>query len=33
MDWRTIDWKLSQRTERERKTVFIGVALGIPLII
>lgn len=33
MDWRSIDWKLTQRTERERKTVYIGVALGIPLII
>ncbi|MFT5576769.1 MAG: general secretion pathway protein M [Bermanella sp.] len=33
MDWRTIDWKLTQRTESERKTVFIGAAAGIPLII
>jgi|GEM_PF-976240 len=43
MDWRNrivhrfnldkIDWKLSQRTESERKTVYIGVAVGIPLII
>ena len=33
MDWRNIDWKLSERTESERRTVYIGVALGIPLII
>lgn len=33
MDWRNIDWKLPQRTERERRTVYIGVALGVPLII
>lgn len=33
MDWKAIDWKLSQRTESERRTVYIGVAVGIPLIV
>ncbi len=33
MNWRSIDWKLTQRTERERKIVYCGVAVGIPLII
>ena len=28
-----IDWKLSRHSERERRTVFIGVAVGIPLIV
>lgn len=30
-NWRDIDWRLSQRTERERRTVFAGVLLGVPL--
>ena len=33
MQWRDIDWKLTQRTERERQIVFGGVALAVPLLI
>ncbi|WP_372749139.1 type II secretion system protein GspM [Litorivivens sp.] len=33
MQWRDIDWKLSQRTARERQIVFGGVAVAIPLLV
>ncbi len=33
MNWREIDWKLTQRTERERHIVFGGAALAVPLLI
>lgn len=33
MNWRDIDWKLSQRTERERQIVYGGVAIAIPLLV
>ena len=33
MNWREIDWRMTQRTPRERQIVYGALAIGIPLLI